>query len=79
MDITVENSSEILAALAAVRQQAQDQARKERISQPTRSSARDSTARRRSSVSTTLAFGSEESFDLSPAIVDTIVVRIPKP
>lgn len=79
MDITVENSSEILAALAAVRLQAQDQARKERISQPSRSSARDSTARRRNSASATLTFGSQESFDLSPAIVDTIVVRVQAP
>lgn len=79
MDITVENSSEILAALAAVRSQAQDQARRDRISQPARSSARDSAARRRDSVSRTLSIGSQESFDLSPAIVDTIVVRVQAP
>lgn len=76
MDITVENSIEILSALTAVRLQAQDQARKERISQPTRTSVRDSTARRRNSVSRMLTFGSENTFDLSPAIMDTVVVRI---
>lgn len=78
VDLTVQNSSEIAAAMAAIKMQAQDQARRDRISQPSRSSARDTVARRRDSASTTLSFGSQSEFDLSPAIIDTVVIRIPK-
>jgi hypothetical protein len=77
-DTTVENSSEILAALQAMRLQAQEQARRDRMSQPARGSIRDSSARRRDSVSTKLTMGSTERFDLGAALVDTAVVRKPK-
>lgn len=77
-DIVVENSSEIFAALQAMRLQAQDQARRDRMSQPARPSIRDSSARRRDSVSTKMTIGSAERFDLGAALVDTIVVRKPK-
>ncbi len=77
-DTTVENSSEILAVLQAMRLQAQDQARRDRLAQPTRGSIRDSSARRRDSVSTKMSIGSVERFDLGAALVDTVVVRKPK-
>ncbi|TWG95628.1 hypothetical protein L614_000800000040 [Ochrobactrum sp. J50] len=76
MDTTVENSSEILGALQAMRLQAQDQARRDRMAQPTRGSIRDSSARRRDSYSTKLIIGSTERCDLSSAIVETNVVRV---
>lgn len=76
MDTTVENSNEILAALQAMRLQAQDQARRDRMLQPTRPSIRDSSARRRDSVSTKMSIGSTERFDLGAALVATNVVRI---
>jgi hypothetical protein len=77
-DITVENSNEIFAALNAFRLQAQDQARRDRMAQPTRPSIRDSSARRRDSISTKLVMGSSEKVDLGAALVDTVVVRVPK-
>lgn len=77
-DITVENSSEIFAALTAFRMQAQDQARRDRMTQPTRPSIRDSSARRRDSYSTKLVIGATDRVDLGAALVDTIVVRVPK-
>jgi len=76
MDTTVENSSEISAALQAMRLQAQDQARRDRMAQPARGSVRDSSARRRDSYSTKLIIGSTERCDLSSAIVETNVVRV---
>lgn len=77
-DISVENSGEIFAALNAMRLQAQDQARRDRMAQPTRPAIRDSSARRRDSVSTKMTIGSLERFDLGAALVDTVVVRVPK-
>jgi len=70
-----ENSSEILAVLQAVKSQAQEQARKDRMSQPNTSSVRDASARRRDSASTVLMMGSVQRCDVSSAIVATNVVR----
>jgi len=72
-----ENSSEILAVLQAVKSQAQEQARRDRMSQPNMSSVRDASARRRDSMSTTLTMGSIQRCDVSSAIVATNVVRVP--
>jgi len=76
MDMEIENSSELLGAMNAMRLQAQDQARRDRISQPSRGAIRDSNARRRDSLSTKLIMGSTEKCDLSSAIVATNVVRV---
>lgn len=75
MDMEIENSSELFNAMNAMRLQSQDQARRDRISQPNRASIRDSSARRRDSLSTKLVMGSTEKCDLSSAIVATNVVR----
>lgn len=76
MDIEIENSSELFSAMNAMRLQSQDQARRDRISQPNRGSIRDSSARRRDSLSTKLVMGSTEKCDLSSSIVATNVVRV---
>lgn len=76
MDMEIENSSELLGAMNAMRLQAQDQARRDRIAQPNKGSIRDSSARRRDSLSTKLIMGSTEKCDLSSAIVATNVVRV---
>lgn len=76
MDMEIENSSELFGAMNAMRLQSQDQARRDRMSQPTRGSIRDSSARRRDSYSTTMVIGSIEKCDLSSAIIATNVVRL---
>ena len=75
MDMEIENSSELFTVMNTMRFQAQEQARRDRMSQPTRGSIRDSSARRRDSYSTTMVIGSTEKCDLSSAIIATNVVR----
>lgn len=75
--LIIENSNQLNLAMKLLRYQAEDTARKDRISRPSQEQ-RNTNARRRDSVNTDLEIGSNETADISTAIIACTVIRVPK-